>query len=111
MGSTWESNLQRKMTVEEQKRVFKYERTQDDGDDDDDDDEEEEEMIDPLETVRAACNAKPAGVAFAAELQKCTERVEADEETEETCTQELFDFLLHRDHCVKDKFSQIIVHN
>merc|ERR1712184_221270 len=96
---------QRNMTVEEQKRVFKYERTQDDGD------EEEEEMIDPLDTVRESCNAKPAGVAFAAELQKCTERVEADEETEETCTQELFDFLLHRDHCVKDKFGQIIVHN
>ena len=45
------------MTVEEQKRVFKYERTQDDGDDDDDDEEEEEEMIDPLETVRESCNA------------------------------------------------------
>merc|ERR1711970_1322123 len=101
-----------KMTVEEQLRVFDAERVADDGDDeDDDDDEDEEEMVDPLETHRAICNAKPAGVAFAAELQKCTERVEADEETEETCTQELFDFLLHRDHCVKDKFSQIIVHN
>merc|ERR1712131_150827 len=99
-------------TIEEQKRIYANEHLMDDGDDeDDDDDEDEEEMIDPLETVREQCNSKPAGKAFAEELRKCTERVEADEETEETCTQELFDFLLHRDHCVKDKFSGIIKAN
>ena len=50
-------------------------------------DAEEEEMVDPLEVVREQCNANANGKALAAELKKCTERVEADEETEETCTE------------------------
>merc|ERR1712228_463986 len=100
------------MTVEEQKRVFEAQRVHDDGEDEEDDeDEDEEEMIDPLDLAREDCNKRPAGVAFAAEMPKCTERVEADEETEETCTQELFDFLKHRDECVKSKFSSIVKFN
>ena len=76
------------MTIEEQKRIFEAVRFQDDDEDDEDDDEdEEEEMVDPLEVVRDQCNANANGKALAAELKKCTDRVEADEETEETCTE------------------------
>merc|ERR1712179_717254 len=95
------------MTIEEQQRVFESTRVHDDGDEeeDEDDEDEEEEMVDPLDIVRDKCNALPQGVALAAELAKCTERVEnAGDESEETCTQELFDFLHHRDHCVGPKF-------
>merc|ERR1711941_234055 len=96
------------MTIEEQKRVFEAVRFQDDDEDDEDD---EEEMVDPLETARESCNKQPAGLALAAEMQKCTDRVEADEETEETCTQELFDFLANRDACVGKMFKTIVKTN
>merc|ERR1712001_22246 len=100
------------ITIEEQKRIFEAVRFQDDDEDEDDDDEDdEEEMVDPLETARVTCNQQPAGLALAAEMQKCTDRVEADEETEETCTQELFDFLAHRDACVGKMFKSIVKTN
>merc|ERR1712127_633730 len=89
------------MTVEEQKRIFVAVRYQDDEEDDEDDEDEEDEMVDPLEVVRPQCNENAEGRALASELKKCTERVEADDETEETCTQELFDFLTARDICVE----------
>merc|ERR1712223_189311 len=101
MGQIFHKNI---MTIEEQKRVFEAVRFQDDDEDDDEDEDEEDEMVDPLEVARGRCNSQPTGKALTAELQKCTERVEADEETEETCTQELFDFLTHRDTCVGQLF-------
>merc|ERR1712179_156779 len=103
---TYRNFLLRTMTIEEQKRIFSTVRFNEDGDDDEEEDEDdEEEMVDPLNIVREKCNSLPQGVALAAELAKCTERVEnAGEESEETCTQELFDFLHHRDHCVGPKF-------
>merc|ERR1711884_841024 len=106
------SNFCIKMTIEEQKRIFETVRFNDDDEDEDDDDEDdEEEMVDPLEVVREQCNSNPTGKALAAELAKCTERVEADEETEETCTQELFDFLDARDKCVGAQFKSIVKFN
>merc|ERR1711974_171097 len=106
------SNFCINMTIEEQKRIFEAVRFNDDDEDEDDDDEDdEEEMVDPLEVVREQCNSNPTGKALAAELQKCTERVEADEETEETCTQELFDFLDARDKCVGAQFKSIVKFN
>merc|ERR1712179_13560 len=96
------------MTIEEQKRIFETVRYQDDDEDDEDDDEDEEEMVDPLQVVRDSCNATAEGKALALELKKCTERVEADEETEETCTQELFDFMACRDKCVGKQFKSIV---
>merc|ERR1712055_513688 len=68
--------------------------------DDDDDEEEEEELVDPLETLRETCSKGAHAVALLDELAKCTERVESRTMTEETCTQELFDFIGHRDNCV-----------
>lgn len=99
------------MTIEEQKRIFEAVRFQDDEEDDEDDEDEEDEMVDPLEVVREQCNANAEGRALASELKKCTERVEADDETEETCTQELFDFLTARDICVGKQFKSIVQGN
>merc|ERR1712003_122267 len=76
--------------------------------DDDDDEDEEEELVDPMEHLRGACSKGSHAVALMDELNKCTERVESRSMTEETCTQELFDFIGHRDQCVaKHLFSHI----
>merc|ERR1712212_771783 len=69
-------------------------------DDDDDDEEEEEELVDPMEALREQCSKTAHSIALLDELNKCTERVESRSMTEETCTQELFDFIGHRDNCV-----------
>merc|ERR1712130_715237 len=68
--------------------------------DDDDDDEEEEELVDPLDALRIACSKDAESVALQAVLDECTARVESRNMTEETCQQEQFDFIGHRDHCV-----------
>ncbi|XP_037537428.1 cytochrome b-c1 complex subunit 6, mitochondrial-like [Nematolebias whitei] len=65
--------------------------------------EEEEEMVDPLETVRAKCE-QTAHCAHAKErLDACEARVNSRSRTTEECTEELFDFLHARDHCVAHK--------
>merc|ERR1712002_1129157 len=69
-------------------------------DDDDDDEEEEEELVDPMEDLREQCSKDAHSIALLDELNKCTERVESRDMTEETCTQELFDYIGHRDNCV-----------
>merc|ERR1712050_93954 len=69
-------------------------------DDDDDDEEEEEELVDPLDALRIACSKDAESVALQAVLDECTARVESRNMTEETCQQEQFDFIGHRDHCV-----------
>ncbi|KAB0366014.1 hypothetical protein FD754_010170 [Muntiacus muntjak] len=52
--------------------------------------EEEEELVDPLTTARE-------------QLELCDERVSSRSQTEEDCTEELFDFLHARDHCETHK--------
>merc|ERR1711990_1398664 len=75
---------------------------------DDDDEDEEAELLDPMETLRESCSTGAHAVALMDELNKCTERVESRSMTEETCTQELFDFIGHRDQCVaKHLFNHI----
>merc|ERR1711988_2066407 len=68
--------------------------------DDDDDDEEEDELVDPIDALRIACSQDAESRALLTVLNECTERVESREMTEETCQQEQFDFIGHRDHCV-----------
>merc|ERR1711920_745674 len=69
-------------------------------DDDDDEEEEEEELVDPMEQLREACSKYATSQALLGKLDECTNRVESRTMTEETCTQELFDFIGHRDNCV-----------
>merc|ERR1712050_727228 len=102
------------MTVEEQKRQFQYpdsQLAQDDDDEESEEEEEEEEMVDPLDLVRAKCAESGNAKKWADELKVCTKRVESRSNTAETCTEELFHFLQHRDECTARHFKQIVKAN
>ncbi|KAF0047146.1 hypothetical protein F2P81_000779 [Scophthalmus maximus] len=55
---------------------------------------------DPLETIRAKCEQTEHCVHYKERLEACESRVSSRSSTEEECTEELFDFLHARDHCV-----------
>lgn len=57
-------------------------------------------MQDPLETVRQKCEETEHCVHARERLEACETRVGSRSETTEDCTEELFDFLHARDHCV-----------
>uniref|UniRef100_A0A452UMR2 Cytochrome b-c1 complex subunit 6 n=1 Tax=Ursus maritimus TaxID=29073 RepID=A0A452UMR2_URSMA len=69
--------------------------------------EEEEELLafctDPLTTVREQCEQLEKCVKARERLELCDQRVSSRSQTEEDCTEELFDFLHARDHCVAHK--------
>ncbi|XP_029939918.1 cytochrome b-c1 complex subunit 6, mitochondrial isoform X3 [Salarias fasciatus] len=67
------------------------------------DEEEEEEMVDPLETMRQKCEEAEHCMHTRERLEQCETRVGSRSATEEDCTEELFDFLHARDHCVAHK--------
>ncbi|XP_022615274.1 cytochrome b-c1 complex subunit 6, mitochondrial-like [Seriola dumerili] len=71
--------------------------------DEEEEEEEEEDMVDPLETVRQKCAETEHCVHTQARLEQCETRVGSRSATEEDCTEELFDFLHARDHCVAHK--------
>lgn len=55
---------------------------------------------DPLTTVREHCEQTEKCVKARERLELCDARVSSRSQTEEQCTEELFDFLHARDHCV-----------
>ncbi|XP_008405249.1 cytochrome b-c1 complex subunit 6, mitochondrial [Poecilia reticulata] len=65
--------------------------------------DEEEEMVDPLETLRQKCEETKHCVHTRERLELCETRVGSRSQTQEDCTEELFDFLHARDHCVSHK--------
>ncbi|CAL8324828.1 unnamed protein product [Arctogadus glacialis] len=65
--------------------------------------EEEEDLVDPLDTLRAKCEQTDHCVHYKERLETCEARVGARSNTNEECTEELFDFLHARDHCVAHK--------
>ncbi|XP_055497540.1 cytochrome b-c1 complex subunit 6, mitochondrial [Leucoraja erinacea] len=70
--------------------------------------EEEEDVVDPMIDVREQCEKNEKCVQLRSRLDECTDRVNSRSQTEETCTEELFDFLHARDHCVAEKiFSKL----
>ncbi|XP_033096779.1 cytochrome b-c1 complex subunit 6, mitochondrial-like isoform X2 [Anneissia japonica] len=71
--------------------------------DEEEEEEEEEDLIDPADAIRESCQDLAESQALKAELDECTARVQSRSNTEETCTQELFDFLHCVDHCVSQK--------
>ncbi|XP_069792450.1 cytochrome b-c1 complex subunit 6, mitochondrial [Narcine bancroftii] len=76
--------------------------------DEEEEEEEEEELLDPLTTIREQCDQKEKCAQLKLSLDTCTERVNSRSQTEETCTEELFDFLHARDHCVAEQiFSKL----
>ncbi|XP_034386689.1 cytochrome b-c1 complex subunit 6, mitochondrial [Cyclopterus lumpus] len=71
--------------------------------DEEEEEEEEEDMVDPLETMRQKCADTEHCVHYRERLEHCETRVGSRSSTLEDCTEELFDFLHARDHCVSDK--------
>ncbi|NXY78835.1 QCR6 protein, partial [Glareola pratincola] len=57
-------------------------------------------LQDPLTTVREHCEQTEKCVKARERLELCDARVSSRSQTEEQCTEELFDFLHARDHCV-----------
>ncbi|XP_061175702.1 cytochrome b-c1 complex subunit 6, mitochondrial-like [Saccostrea echinata] len=71
--------------------------------------EEEEELVDPQTVLREECSAKPKCAEFKEILDKCNERVAVKPAIEEeTCEEELIDYVNCVDHCVaKSLFSKL----
>ncbi|XP_041475477.1 cytochrome b-c1 complex subunit 6, mitochondrial-like [Lytechinus variegatus] len=65
-----------------------------------DDEEEEEELEDPRDKMREECETSGHCAALKDAYDTCTDRVSSKSNTEETCTEEFFDFLHCVDHCV-----------
>ncbi|XP_054332453.1 cytochrome b-c1 complex subunit 6, mitochondrial-like [Pongo pygmaeus] len=69
--------------------------------------EEEGELAflhqDPLTTAREQCQQLEKCVKARERLELCDEHVSSQSHAEEDCTEELFDFLHARDHCVPHK--------
>ncbi|XP_037625376.1 cytochrome b-c1 complex subunit 6, mitochondrial isoform X1 [Sebastes umbrosus] len=72
-------------------------------DDEEEEEEEEEDLVDPLESMRQKCEETEHCVHTRERLENCETRVGSRSATTEECTEELFDFLHARDHCVSHK--------
>ncbi|XP_049910467.1 cytochrome b-c1 complex subunit 6, mitochondrial [Epinephelus moara] len=71
--------------------------------DEEEEEEEEEDMVDPLDAMRQKCEETEHCVHTRERLELCETRVGSRPSTAEDCTEELFDFLHARDHCVSHK--------
>ncbi|XP_076440371.1 cytochrome b-c1 complex subunit 6, mitochondrial-like isoform X1 [Babylonia areolata] len=70
--------------------------------------EEEEDLVDPQDTMKETCAGSTECKMYKARLDACNERVSSSEGTEETCEEELFDFVHCVDRCVgKSLFTQL----
>ena len=87
------------MTIEEKNSMLGEEPEEEV---EEEEEEEEEEIEDPQDKLREVCNNKPSCQSYRQEFQACEERVNSRSQTEEHCTQELFDFLHCTDKCVSD---------
>ncbi|XP_076009582.1 cytochrome b-c1 complex subunit 6, mitochondrial [Genypterus blacodes] len=74
-----------------------------DDEEEEEEEEEEEDMVDPLDAVREKCAVTHHCVHTQERLEQCETRVGSRSSTTEDCTEELFDFLHARDHCVAHK--------
>lgn len=70
------------------------------GGDDDDEEEDEEDPVDPLDEIKENCADQASCAKLKMEFESCNDRVNSRSQTEETCVQELFDFLHCQDNCV-----------
>lgn len=59
----------------------------------------DEEIVDPLATKREKCQEDPKCVKLKLRLDKCTARVNKNPNSEETCFEEVIDFVNCVDHC------------
>ncbi|XP_077414021.1 cytochrome b-c1 complex subunit 6, mitochondrial-like [Vanacampus margaritifer] len=91
-----------------ERKMLTYGDPEDEEEDAPEEEEEEEEedeadLVDPLESIRAKCAETEHCVHYKERLELCENRVSAKSKTTEECTEELFDFLHARDHCVSKK--------
>ncbi|CAH0564881.1 unnamed protein product [Brassicogethes aeneus] len=64
--------------------------------------DEEGELEDPQDVLREDCRRKPEAKKLIRKLDECTDRVNRNSCTTETCTMELFDLLHFVDECVTE---------
>eukprot|EP00039_Didymoeca_costata_P021793 m.3017 g.3017 ORF g.3017 m.3017 type:complete len:96 (-) comp2643_c0_seq2:2412-2699(-) len=76
------------------------EKFQEDHVNDGDEDEDEEDVVDPREAIKENCEASSGCAALATKLEECNARVNSKSNTEETCLEELQDFVVCVDHCI-----------
>ncbi|KAK7070445.1 hypothetical protein SK128_014347 [Halocaridina rubra] len=62
--------------------------------------EEEADLVDPLDGMKEDCGNSKHCMALKEKLETCNDRVSSRSKTEETCTEELFDYIHCVDHCV-----------
>ena len=63
---------------------------------------------DPQVGIREECGKSGHCQSLRTELDTCTDRVNSRENTAETCTQELYDFMHCVDHCVSPPLAQLL---
>ncbi|KAL8621667.1 hypothetical protein ACOMHN_024638 [Nucella lapillus] len=70
--------------------------------------EEEEELVDPQETLKESCSGSAECEKYKTLFDACAERVSGNSKSDETCEEELFDFVHCVDHCVgKSLFTKL----
>ncbi|XP_795093.3 cytochrome b-c1 complex subunit 6, mitochondrial [Strongylocentrotus purpuratus] len=72
---------------------------EDEEEEEEEEEEEDEDLVDPRDKIREDCEATGHCAALKETFDACTDRVSAKSNTEETCTEEFFDFLHCVDHC------------
>ncbi|KAG7197963.1 hypothetical protein KM043_016198 [Ampulex compressa] len=71
-------------------------------------DDEEEELVDPQKVLREECAKEQKCVNMREKLDTCNDRVNSRSNTEETCLEEILDYVQCVDHCVaKTLFSKL----
>ncbi|XP_020293261.1 cytochrome b-c1 complex subunit 6, mitochondrial-like [Pseudomyrmex gracilis] len=71
-------------------------------------DEGEEELVDPQTKLRETCSQQAKCTNLQEKLNTCNDRVNSRTKTEETCLEELIDYVECVDHCVaKTLFSKL----
>ncbi|XP_068211509.1 cytochrome b-c1 complex subunit 6, mitochondrial-like [Palaemon carinicauda] len=68
--------------------------------------EEEEELQDPLDSLKVECGNSKHCASLSEKYNECNDRVSSRTRTEETCSEELFDYLHCIDHCLTNSLFQ-----
>ncbi|XP_031847084.1 ubiquinol-cytochrome c reductase 11 kDa subunit [Nomia melanderi] len=63
---------------------------------------EDDELIDPQKVLREKCSRKSECKTLQDKLNTCNDRVNSRTQTEETCLEELIDYVECVDHCVAE---------
>ena len=68
----------------------------------------QDDVSNPQEILKEKCGERPKIAAFFSKLQTCNDRVSSRTKTEETCAEELFDYMDALNNCVAEKlFSKL----